>query len=270
MSPGAQAGVEDGYRDYLEELSAARPPAIENLIVLRSTDSTNQVARRIADEAAADGAAAVRSWIVAYEQTRGRGRQGRSWMSPAGQGVYATLLVPQVEEELLPALPLAVGLGICAALDPLVGAGCKLKWPNDVLVGGLKIAGLLIESLRRGEGAPAVLIGIGVNHGQATDQLPSGRATSLRLAAAAAPSLAACTWRVAVAVEQELERPGGQSDLVARYAARSAHAPGDRLRCQIGHDLVEGDFAGFDGRGFLRLRTAAGERLVSGGEVIDG
>jgi BirA family biotin operon repressor/biotin-[acetyl-CoA-carboxylase] ligase len=262
--------MEDAYRAYLEELTAARPPAIENLIVLRTTDSTNLVARRLAAEAAADGADPVRSWIVAFEQTRGRGRQGRSWMSPAGQGVYATLLLPEVAGELLPALPLAVGLGICAALDPLVGGECKLKWPNDVFVGGRKIAGLLIECLRRGEGAAAVLIGIGVNHGQAADQLPSDRATSLRLAAAAAPSLAACTWRLAVAVEEELERAGGRPALVARYAARSAHAPGDRLRCQIGHDLVEGDFAGFDGRGFLRLRTAAGERLVSGGEVIDG
>ncbi len=262
----------DPYRAYLDELGAERPAAIENAVVLRSTDSTSSVARRIAAEAAGDGAAPARAWILAFEQTRGRGRHGRSWTSPAGQGVYATLLLPEVAAERLPGLPMAVALGVGAALDPLLAGECELKWPNDVLVGGRKIAGLLIESLGRGGQAPAVLIGIGVNHGAEAGELAGGRATSLRREAARAtdlPSVAALTWRLAAAVEGEVERAADRASLVARYAARSAHAPGERLRCQVGEDLVEGDFAGFDGRGFLRLRTASGERLISGGEVID-
>src|SRR5260370_1948112 len=72
--------------------------------------------------------------VLAVEQSGGRGRQGRSWSSPRGQGVYATLAQPYAKGELLPALPLLVGVGLCRALAPHLPHGCRLKWPNDLVV----------------------------------------------------------------------------------------------------------------------------------------
>ena len=159
---------------------------------------------------------------------------------------------------------------MCATLEPLLERECQLKWPNDVLVEGRKIGGVLIEAWQRGDSTPAALVGLGVNHSHSAAELPGGGATSLELAGAELSSLAALTWRLVAAVEAELESDEREASRVARYGARSVHAPGERLRCRVGEDLVEGDFAGFDSRGFLRLRTAAGERLLSGGEVIGG
>ena len=88
--------METAYPAYLAELEAGRPRAAENVVVLRTADSTNLVARRVAAEFAADGAPAPRAWFLAFAQTSGRGRLGRAWSSPAGKGVYATLLLPQV------------------------------------------------------------------------------------------------------------------------------------------------------------------------------
>jgi BirA family biotin operon repressor/biotin-[acetyl-CoA-carboxylase] ligase len=262
--------METAYPAYLAEIEAGRRRAAENVVVLRTADSTNLMARRVATAFAAARAPAPRAWFLAYAQTSGRGRLGRDWSSPAGKGVYATLLLPEVAAGSLSGLPLAAGLAMCATLEPFLGRRCQLKWPNDVLVDGRKIGGVLIEAWQRGDAAPAALLGLGVNHSHSAPELPGGGATSLQLAGAELPSLAALTWRLVAAVEEELESDERDASRVARYGARSVHAPGERLRCRVGEDLVEGNFAGFDSRGFLRLRTAAGERLLSGGEVIGG
>jgi biotin-[acetyl-CoA-carboxylase] ligase BirA-like protein len=175
----------------------------ENLVILASTLSTNTVARGMAHDYESEGLDLVPTLVLAFAQTAGRGRLGRSWASPRGRGVYATLAQPYEQPELLPALPLLVGVGLCRALAPHLPHGCRLKWPNDLLVpsrslsgaraaaaptapagagGGLgrKIGGVLIEARVQPEDGCVALIGFGVNHGHRLDELPEG-ATSLLL-----------------------------------------------------------------------------------------
>jgi BirA family biotin operon repressor/biotin-[acetyl-CoA-carboxylase] ligase len=117
---------------------------------------------------------------VADEQTEGRGRLGRSWHAPAGTSILASVLLrPQVEPARLPELSVVAGTAVAEALAAATGLAPTVKFPNDVLVGGKKVAGILAEA---NEGR--VVLGIGVNVNQTADELPadaSTQPTSLRL-----------------------------------------------------------------------------------------
>jgi biotin-(acetyl-CoA carboxylase) ligase len=114
--------------------AAAGAHGTENLVVLARTVSTNLLARGVAADYETEGLDLAPMLVLALEQSGGRGRQGRSWSSPRGQGVYATLAQLYRQPELLPALPLLVGVGLCRALAPHLPHGCRLKWPNDLVV----------------------------------------------------------------------------------------------------------------------------------------
>jgi BirA family biotin operon repressor/biotin-[acetyl-CoA-carboxylase] ligase len=269
-----------------------------NLVVLARTVSTNRLARGVAADYESEGLELSPVLVLALEQSGGRGRQGRSWSSPRGQGVYATLAQPYAKPELLPALPLLVGVGLCRALAPHLPHGCRLKWPNDLMVprgaesstgagasdaarkghranGTLgatraslgtrasKIGGILIEALvHPGDGCVA-LIGFGVNHGQRLEQLPPG-ATSLlletggHLGSGRGIGLAELTWELVAGVERELAHVGELPYAVAAYRELIIHRPGDWLVCRVGDREIAGAFAGIDDAGRLRLRLGAG------------
>lgn len=283
-----------GFAGYLHELlrlqaeSPGRLPA--NLVVLPSIPSTNAIGRRIARDYLAEGQVPPPSLVVAWEQTAGRGRRGRAWASPAGRGVYASLVIPLAGDDGLQTLPLLAAVGLCRAAGrhlPEAGPGCRLKWPNDLLVGALeaggrKLGGLLIEIERGDEGGPVAVIGVGVNYRAAPEvaaAIASGGGAALPAAALAdesprPPSLAELARDLAAALLAELEHLGDEGYAAREYQALSAHSPGERMRCRDGERTVEGVFLGFDRRGFLRLRpepgTAGGERelRLAVGEVL--
>ena len=233
------------------------------LVVVDEVDSTNRLARRVAELDLAEGRPASRLIVLARAQTAGRGRRGRHWASPGGRGIYTSLLLPIEGGEALAALPLVVPLALCEGLDPL-GAGCAIKWPNDLMVGERKLGGVLIESL----GGRAAIVGYGVNGSQGADDLPAPAATSLRLATGAAPDLSALAVDLALAVLERLERAESAAQVVAAYRRRSGHRPGEPLRCRLGDEEIHGRFAGFDERGLLRLETATGERRFGSAELL--
>ncbi|HYL06017.1 MAG TPA: hypothetical protein VE075_08245 [Thermoanaerobaculia bacterium] len=126
---------------YVAEIERGRSPSAlagrfgpDNLVVLARTVSTNLLARGVAVDYESEGLDLTPMLVLALEQTGGRGRQGNTWSSPRGQGVYATLVQPYEKPDLLPSLPLLVGVGLCRALGPHLPRGCRLKWPNDLLV----------------------------------------------------------------------------------------------------------------------------------------
>jgi BirA family biotin operon repressor/biotin-[acetyl-CoA-carboxylase] ligase len=131
--------------------------------------------QRMFEEKDAEGTVAV-----ADEQTEGRGRLDRSWEAPAGTSIHVSILLrPPVEPSRLPELSLVAGGGVAEAIAEVTGIEPAIKFPNDVLIGGRKVAGILAES---SEGR--VVLGIGVNVNQSEDQLPAGARTtptSLRL-----------------------------------------------------------------------------------------
>lgn len=140
------------------------------LVCLREVDSTNLRARQLAAEGAADGTV-----VIADRQTAGRGRLGRSFDSPAGQGIYLTaLLRPDLPPERLAPATAMAGAAVCRAVEEVCGLSPGLKWPNDPVIGGKKLCGILTELSIEGETGRAdhVAVGIGVNVLQRPEDFP--------------------------------------------------------------------------------------------------
>ncbi len=230
-------------------------------------DSTNALARRLV-AACEPGEEPAPTALVAWEQTRGRGRLGRPWASGAGDGVWASLLVPGPDPERASRFPLVAAAALCRTVDRLAVEGCRLKWPNDLLVRGRKIGGLLVEAVSGGGGRPrAAILGIGVNY-----RLPgpgAGAATALKAESEAPPDLATLAIELIRAVVEDLPLAADAEAAVESYRRLTVHRPGETLRCRVGERLVEGRFGGFDPRGFLRLEGPEGERLLAAADLVE-
>ena len=226
------------------------------------TDSTNSRARELAAAGAPGGTV-----VTAGEQTAGRGRQGRTWTAPADKALlYSALLRPLEERHLM--LPLAVPLAVCEAAGALrPGLECGVKWPNDVLVDGRKLAGVLIEARPRDGWA---VIGVGLNLTIAPAEFPEelrDTATSVWPDRAAVPcadhsdirnsSAQALSERLGVWAE------AGAEEVLAAWRERDA-LRGKEITWEGGSGVAEG----VDERGFLLVRVADGDRVALGaGEV---
>jgi BirA family biotin operon repressor/biotin-[acetyl-CoA-carboxylase] ligase len=210
----------------------------------RLTDSTNARARELAGGGAPHG-----TIVTATEQSAGRGRQGRTWSAPAGRALLCSIVVRDPPR----LLPLAAGV----AVAEVVGPAAQIKWPNDVLVDGRKVAGILVESRPQERWA---VVGIGINVAVAPDSLPPevrDRAGTLGLdPSAIEPTLAALLL--------ELERwlDAGTEPLLEAVRARDALL-GRPVRWGAG----SGVGAGIDGDGRLVVRTDDGEVRLDAGEV---
>jgi len=127
-----------------------------------SVTSTNDVAREMAVAGAPEGTA-----VLAQEQTSGRGRQGRLWRSPAGHGLYLSVVLrPQTSFSVIQLIPLAAGVAVAETLRDVYVISPDIKWPNDILVGGRKACGILVESAIESNRIQFAILGIGVNLGQ--------------------------------------------------------------------------------------------------------
>lgn len=266
---GGPAGAVPSFAGYLRDLGS--PGGIDRVVAAR-VDSTNRLARRVVATYLADESEPPPFLVLALEQTAGRGRQGRRWASPAGRGIYATRVLAVSGHEALQTLPLLVAVGLARGVDALIGPGrCGLKWPNDLLVGGRKIGGVLIEAVPRGPRAWMALCGFGVNHApEGGPERPEG-ATSLAEEGAESPlpSLGAATRRLVEALEAELGHLGETAYAARVYRERSVHRPGDRLRCRTGDGVVEGAVVGFDEGGLLRLAVGGREVLLGAADVVE-
>ncbi|MBV9968370.1 MAG: biotin--[acetyl-CoA-carboxylase] ligase [Xanthobacteraceae bacterium] len=236
------------------------------VIHLDSIDSTNAEALRRA-RAGARGPV----WIVATIQSAGRGRRGRAWVSPAGNLHASLLLVDPAPAAVAPQLAFVAGLAVhdaCAALAPSLADALKLKWPNDLLCRGAKVAGILIEGEGRGHGLAAV-IGIGVNcrHHPDRAELPA-----TNLAAQGDPVVASALFealRRTMAVRiAEWDRGGRFAAIRSAWLARAAGL-GQVMRARLSDREAVGVFEAVDEAGRLVLRLADGGReIIAGGEVF--
>lgn len=143
------------------------------------TASTNDDARALASKGAPHGAL-----VIADAQTAGRGRRGRRWSSPRGENLYASFVLrPRLRITEAPGMALVAGLAVAEAVDAFAkGAPVRVKWPNDVRSGGLKLAGVLVEGSLRGAELAWVVLGLGVNvRGLSVHEGLDGVATTLRM-----------------------------------------------------------------------------------------
>lgn len=205
------------------------------------------------------------TWLVAERQTAGRGRQGREWFDGAGNFMGSTVVHSAFGDPPLPSLALVAGLAVAEAVASHIPppARAMLKWPNDVLVGGAKLAGILLE--RVGE---AVVVGIGVNLVMAPT-VPD-RQTIALTAFGPAPDCVHFAHELANGFAEELSRwrSYGLGPVIARWQA-AAHPIGTSLLVgEPDEKLLEGTFAGLCDDGALQLRLADGTtRVVHAGEV---
>jgi BirA family biotin operon repressor/biotin-[acetyl-CoA-carboxylase] ligase len=217
----------------------------------RSTDSTNTRARELAAAGAPHGTV-----VTAAEQTGGRGRQGRTWTSPAGKALLYSAIVRPLDERHL-ALPLAVPLAVCAAAEELQPAiECGVKWPNDVWLEGRKLAGVLIEA--RPQDGWAV-IGVGLNLAIEPAEFPAELQETATSLDGIAPALAATTLSRHLAEWVEADQPTVLSAWRERDALRGR---------EVAWDGGSGVADGVDDRGYLLVVTPVGDRIAVGaGEV---
>lgn len=262
------AGWSGRWEGYDGDALAARwgAPAVH---AFAAVGSSNDVARRLAAGGAPDG-----SVVLAEEQTAGRGRVGRAWSSPPGLGLWISVVRRPAADFLPGPLPLRVGLAAAAALDPfLAPASAALKWPNDLLAAGRKLAGILCEAVWEGDRTTAVVVGIGLNVLHADDDFPEAlraSATSVAIASGAAPSRLAVADALVPAILgvplggplSELERAG----FGARDALRGHEV--DVLDPITGDPHLRGVSGGIGADGALLVRLADGaERAVHSGTV---
>jgi BirA family biotin operon repressor/biotin-[acetyl-CoA-carboxylase] ligase len=209
----------------------------------------------------ADRNAVEGDWLVALEQEAGRGRQGRTWVSAAGNFFGSTLVRLQPGDPPAQTLSLAAGLALVEAIDVAAsGLAPMLKWPNDVIVHGKKLAGVLLE--RSGD---RVAVGFGVNLANAP-QLADRQASSLGgaiLPQAFAPLLATSFARLL-----DLWRQSEPAMLAQAWLAR-AHPIGTSITVHSSaNELISGRFDGIEPDGALRLRSEGGTiELVHAGDV---
>jgi BirA family transcriptional regulator, biotin operon repressor / biotin---[acetyl-CoA-carboxylase] ligase len=239
----------------------------KNLHHFYKIGSTNTAAMAAAVDGAPEG-----SVFLAEEQTAGRGRGANSWQSPRSTGIYCSVVLrPALPPSDVLVLSLATGLAVSSAIRQ-VDARVKLdlKWPNDVLVDGKKVCGILTEMNAEATRVRYIVAGIGINVNQAT--FPKELlATSLRLATGSEWSRvglgAALLKSLHLEYRQLTENPDARESILRRFAENSSWAYGKNVRIEENGALFEGHTEGLDPRGFLRVQTAHGLQTVLSGTV---
>lgn len=227
--------------------------------------STSDEARRLAREGAPEGAL-----VTARTQTAGRGRQGRQWLSERGNLYLSLVLRPDVHVSRAAQIGFAASLAVADALRRFAPhATVTLKWPNDVLLGGKKIAGILLESEGDAVGRVRfVVVGIGVNLAShpADTEFP---ATSLKVVTGTAPTPEAVLAALGPALLVWYERWRGEGFAALRRAwLDRAAGVGQVLRARLANQTIEGRFAGLDDDGRLLLDGPAGRRRIAAADVF--
>jgi BirA family biotin operon repressor/biotin-[acetyl-CoA-carboxylase] ligase len=232
--------------------------------VVEQTASTNADMRALAAVGAAEGLV-----VLAEGQSGGRGRLDRQWESPSRAGILLSLLVrPAVPAARLPLIPLLSGVAVVEAVRAVAELPALVKWPNDVLVDGRKLAGILVERAADG----AVIVGIGVNVSTRPEELPIPTATSVQIAGGAADreSLVKEVLRAFERRYVVFRDAGGSPESVLSAYREVCETIGHEVEVQLPDgESVRGNAVAVDDGGMLVVRGADGaERAWSAGDVV--
>lgn len=244
-----------------------RLPPGYRLLRFGTVGSTNDEARRLAMEGAPDG-----TLVWAETQTAGRGRRGRAWVSPPGNLHFSLILRPQANAARSAQLSLLAAVVLGDALSAMLpdSRPVRFKWPNDVLLDGAKLAGILLESSGSAGGVlDWVVLGCGVNVAHAP-QLADYPAVSLHAAGVGEASAASVLERVVAAFDPWRQRwqNDGIGPVREAWLAR-AHGLGGPIRVRLADGEIGGRFADMNGDGALVVETGPGtHRVVTAGDVF--
>jgi len=222
----------------------------------READSTNERAKALANSGAPHG-----TLVTADEQTAGHGRQGRAWVGVPGTAVLMSVVVRDLGERHA-LLPLTAAVAVCEAAEACSGARCAIKWPNDVWIGGSKLAGILVEARPQ---AGWAVVGVGINVTTTIDDFPKGLheiATSLAIEGSrigqGSRDAVLSAFLEAFAALLRRDRDGILDEWRSRDALRGR---------QIAWDGGEGTADGIDHSGALLVETGRGKVALEAGEV---
>ena len=230
------------------------------------TDSTNTQAKSLGE-----GDAPIGTLVVAGKQESGRGRRGRSFESPAGTGIFMTLLLrPEIEPQNASMLTLVSALAVAKGIEYMVDLPVQIKWPNDIVINGKKVCGILTEMSAQMDYVNYIVIGIGINVGN--EEFPEeikDVATSIYLESGKHVNRAMLTEKIWEEFEDyyELyEKTQDLSSLVKEYDSYLVNR-GQKVRVLDSKEPYEGKAMGITDRGELIVDTWEARRLVSAGEV---
>jgi BirA family biotin operon repressor/biotin-[acetyl-CoA-carboxylase] ligase len=232
-------------------------------------DSTNRVALELSHAGEPEGAV-----VLAEEQTAGRGRAGRTWHSERATGIYTTIVLrPKLAPVQAPLLTMMAGLSARSAIRSQTGLDVDLKWPNDLLIDGKKLGGILTEMYAEPNQIRFVIVGIGLNVNQ--EQFPGelgSVATSLRAATGRPQSrLELLVWLLRE-FETDYNRflAEGPASVIDRFTKVSSYARGKRVRITNGKDSFTGVTAGLGPEGLLQVQRDSGQVVtVIAGDVTE-
>ncbi len=237
----------------------------QEIYCLGAVASTNSEARGLALQGAPEG-----TIILAEAQTKGRGRSKRSWFSPSGKGLYLSLILrPQIRPEWSPQITLTAGVALAASLSDM-GIKAELKWPNDVMIGGRKVAGILSEGTLSQEAIGFVIVGVGVNVNTGPEEFPSSireHATSLRLATGKVFSRATLLQGFLVQLEGCYKQLcQGELERILQAWRRYETIFGQWVEVCLPDSRLSGVAEDLDGDGALLLRDKTGQqhRILAG------
>ena len=232
-------------------------------------DSTNRVALELGHAGEPEGAI-----VLGEEQTAGRGRAGRKWHSERATGIYVTLLLrPKLAPVQAPLLTMMAGISAHTAIQAQTGLAVDVKWPNDLLIGGKKVGGILTEMYAEPGQIRFVIVGIGINVNQ--EKFPGelgATATSLRVESGRPQS----RLEVLVRLLREFERDYNDflsewpAAVIERFSRVSSYAQGKRVRVNNGRESFTGMTAGLGAEGLLQVRRDGGQlTTVIAGDVTE-
>ncbi len=236
------------------------------LVTFETIDSTNAEALRQARDGADEGLC-----VMAYEQTAGRGRQGRTWVSEKDAGLYFSIVLrPSFESRSFPLITLMAGVAVYESLRQL-GIEADIKWVNDLLVNEKKICGILAETAET-PGGLAVVVGIGINLTSANFRPEiAALATSIEevIGAAVTPAEAAdLVARYLSHFYSVLAGPDGGSQILGDWEKRSSYFRGKQVRVITGSETVTGTTDGLEQNGALRIARPDGSvTIIQAGDV---
>lgn len=236
------------------------------LVCLEETDSTNARAHELGEAGAADGTV-----VIADQQSAGKGRLGRRWSSPAGVNLYASVLLrPELPPRFAPQLTFVSAVAVARAVGEISGLAAEVKWPNDILLAGRKVAGLLNEMSAETERIHYVILGIGVNLNMAPEQFPDDLrypATSVAIETGRPVSRLAFTRSLLRQLDDlyQLFLQQGIEPILQLWQALFPLL-GRRVSVDQQGTLLRGRVEGLDGDGALLLRLDDGrlERILAG------
>lgn len=238
----------------------------EEIYYFDSTDSTNTRAKRLAEDGSVHG-----TLVVADEQTGGRGRRGRAWDSKKGVSIYMSLVLkPEIDPNNASMLTLITAMAVAGGIEKTTGLECKIKWPNDIVVQGKKVCGILTEMSTQMDYINYIVIGIGINVQNESFPEEIGEvATSLWIESGKKQKRAA----IIEAVWEEFEKyydiylkTEDMQGLVGEYDQKLANM-NKQVRVLDPKDPYEGTARGITPKGELIVDTWEARKLVSSGEV---